>query len=243
MKLDYGSYYARYHPETPEHDANLRALLHRWLSTHLPADRNAPILDVGRGRGYALRYLREAGYQSTSGIDRDFSQVEFARRQGLDVTQVEDSVAYLEGRPQRYQFVLLMDVLEHLACEQQLTLLAAIRRSLAPGGRLLCTVPNAASPIASYFRYADYTHEMAFTVASLELALTSAGWQVEQIVPAEFFFRPRYLFWLPTRRSLQYWAQVLHRLWWRFGYVAELGYAQGRRVPLSLNLLAVATGK
>ena len=54
MDWDYSKHYARLHADTPEHDANIRALYERWLGPHLPQDKNTPILDVG-SRGHALR--------------------------------------------------------------------------------------------------------------------------------------------------------------------------------------------
>jgi hypothetical protein len=49
--------------------------------------------------------------------------------------------------------VLLLDVLEHFPNEQQIPLLAAIHRSLVPGGRLIVKTPNANSIVASRWRY------------------------------------------------------------------------------------------
>lgn len=236
----YARHYARFHPDTPEHDAQLRVLLERWLKPHLPADQSCAVLDIGCGRGYALGLLAGLGYKNLAGIDCDPGQVEFAASRGRPVTLVPDTVQFLRSGGPRYDFILLMDVLEHVPVEAQPALLDAIRTSLRPGGRLLCTVPNAASALASYWRYIDYTHRIAFTHHSLEYALHLAGLEPELIQPVEFITRPRYLFWLPTRRATQWWLLCLSRGWQRIVSIAELGWEQGRQSPLSLNLLAVA---
>ena len=240
MDWDYSRHYARFHSDTPEHDANLKALFHRWLGPHLPKDKNIPILDVGCGRGYALGWLRELGYSHLTGIDTDAGQVAFAQGRGLDVQRTEDSVVYLNSRPSSCDFLLLMDVLEHQPREADRTLLEAIRHTLRPGGQLLCTVPNANSPLANHWRYLDYTHHTSFTYESLEFVLTQAGFHVNGIRPLEFVAGPRLLFWPPARHTLRWWLLQLSRLQPRLACLGELGWHDGWRIPLSPNLLALA---
>jgi 2-polyprenyl-3-methyl-5-hydroxy-6-metoxy-1,4-benzoquinol methylase len=240
MNPDYAAHYARFHPDTPEHDAHLRVLLARWLGPHLPVAKEAAILDVGCGRGYAVAWLQELGYAATTGIDTDLGQVEFGRARGWPVQHVVDTIAFLRARPSQHAVVLLMDVLEHVPRSIQIEFLEAVRATLIPGGKLLCTVPNAAAGIASYWHRNDYTHTSTFTDVSLHYALVASGWSVDAIEEVEFFVRPRFLFWLPTRRALQWWLLRLERLRARFAYWAELGFEHGGKVPLSLNLLASA---
>ena len=54
MNIDYSHYYRRWHPETPEHQAEMSAFYRRVLGPHLPADKTVAVLDVGCGGGYAL---------------------------------------------------------------------------------------------------------------------------------------------------------------------------------------------
>lgn len=240
MNSSYSTHYARFHPDTPEHDANLRALFARWLGPHLPENRNAAVLDVGCGRGYAVSWLRDLGYSRAEGIDIDDGQVAFGRARGWPVSHVADTLAHLRSRPGHYEFILLMDILEHVPIPDQIEFLRAVRGALAPGGKLLCTVPNAGATIASYWRWIDYTHTTSFTEPSLNFVLTAAGLVVDDITEVEFFVRPRFLFWLPTRRTLQWWLLRLVRTRARIAYWAELGFERGGAVPLSLNLLAIA---
>ena len=69
MPLDYSQHYAKFHPDDPAHRRGLTLLHHRMLAPHLPADRAAPILDVGCGAGYALEDVRALGYTHLRGID------------------------------------------------------------------------------------------------------------------------------------------------------------------------------
>lgn len=206
----------------------------------MPEDCTVPILDVGCGRGYALQDLASLGYMNLQGIDRDAAQVAFARAQGLDVVQAADSIEHLAAKPGVYAVILLMDVLEHVPRETQPDLLRSIARSLRPGGRLVCSVPNAASAIASYWLYNDYTHWWSFTDDSLKFLLEECGFSSVRCSGVEFFPRPRYLFWLPTPRAIGWWLRCGLRLRQRAAYVAELGWQRGRTVVLTPNLLAVA---
>lgn len=240
MSSGYADHYAQFHPDTPAHDAELRRLYGRWLGPHLPDDRAARILDVGCGRGYAVAWLRDLGYSAVSGIDPDPAQAAFGQARGWPVLVAPDVVGNLRGCDGSLDAALLMDVLEHVPRAQQQGFLEVIRVALRPGGRLICTVPNASSVLGSHWRHHDYTHTTSFTVESVEHVLALAGFRVCTVGPAEFFVRPRYLFWLPTRRALQWWLLRLVRLAARTTYLAELGFTRGSRVPLSLNLVAVA---
>ncbi len=240
MTLDYSRFYARYHPEDPAHRNGLRLLHQRMFGPLLPEDRSAPILDVGCGRGYALQDLAALGYKNLQGVDTDANQAAFARAQQLDVTHAESTESFLASHTGAYAVVLLMDVLEHVPRENQPGFLMAVARSLRPGGRLICTVPNAASAIASYWLHNDYTHHLSFTADSLSGLLEQCGFAGTRCAPIEFTLRPRLLFWLPTARTVAWWLRCLLRLRQRATYVAELGWARGRQVILTPNLLVVA---
>lgn len=240
MTLDYSRFYARYHPEDPAHRNGLRLLHQRMLAPLLPADRHAPILDVGCGRGYALQDLAALGYTNLQGMDTDANQAAFARSQQLDVIHAESTETFLATRPAHYAVILLMDVLEHVPRDKQPGFIQAVARSLRPGGRLVCTVPNAASAIASYWLHNDYTHHVSFTADSLSWLLDQCGFAKTRCAAIELSLRPRFLFWLPTPRTVAWWLRCLLRLRQRAVFVAELGWARGRQVVLTPNLLAVA---
>jgi len=241
MKLAYSRLYAKYHPDTPEHRRGLTLLHQRTLLPHLPADRSAAILDVGCGGGFALQDLAAAGYTNLRGIETDPGQAEGARARGIDATLVAKSEDFLAAHPDRFAVVLLIDVLEHVPREAQPEFLQAIARSLRPGGRLVCSVPNAASAVASYWFYNDYTHVLAFTADSLGGLLEQTGLAGVRFFGPELFPRPRFTFWLPFPRSVAWWLRCLTRWRQRAALVGELGWARGREVILTPNLLAVAT--
>jgi SAM-dependent methyltransferase len=240
MKLAYSRFYAKFHPDNPEHRRGLTLLHQRMLVPHLPADRSAPILDVGCGRGFALQDLAALGYTDLQGIETDPGQAAAARELGVNATLVEKSEAHLAAHPGRFAVILLIDVLEHVPREAQPEFLQAIARSLRPGGRLVCSVPNASSSVASHWLYNDYTHVLAFTEHSLGSLLEQTGFDGIRFSGPEFFPRPRFTFWLPTPRAIAWWLRCLTRVRQRAALVGELGWARGRSTLLTPNLLAVA---
>lgn len=242
MRIDYTRYYNKWHPNTTEHQEYMNSYYRRVLGARLPDDRNARILDVGCGSGMALAALRKMGYSRLSGVEFSPEQADAARKKGFEVTQTEDTVGFLRGRRGEFDLVLALDVLEHIPAPGQLDFVAAICGSLCPQGRLLCTVPNANSVLASRWRYNDWTHHFSFTEHSLDFLLYNAGFDPISVHPAEFHERPR-LWWLPVGGSRHWWALRFFRFWRRLEMMAELGPEQGRSVPLSLNLLAVAVKK
>lgn len=240
MNLDYGHYYRRWHPETPEHQAEMCAFYRRVLGPHLPVDKAAPILDVGCGGGYALAALREMGRTRCAGVESDTAQAAACVEKGLAVELAADTVDYLRARPGKFQLVLCLDVIEHIPHDAQLAFTAALAGALAPGGALVCTVPNASSALAAHWRHNDWTHHASFTACSLDFLLHHAGFTDIRVGEVEFFTRPPN-WWLPFASGARHWwAFRFFRTWRRLEVMAELGPQQGRAVPLSLNLLAVA---
>jgi len=132
----------------------------------LPEDRSTPILDIGCGSGQFLYFLRARGYEQAVGLDLDRAQVKVARSLGLvaSCATVKDFLAD-DGRT--YGLVAMLDILEHFTREELFPLMETVAGRLAPGGRLIASVPNADSPHAARAIYADITHEIAFTPTSL----------------------------------------------------------------------------
>ncbi len=102
------------------------------------------LLDLGCGDGGFLALAAQRGYAPCFGLDHDERRAAAARARGLAVS-TGDWPALLRSRaPGSLKVVTLFDVLEHLAAPR--ALLGEIRRVLAPGGRLVITVPNALRP-------------------------------------------------------------------------------------------------
>jgi 2-polyprenyl-3-methyl-5-hydroxy-6-metoxy-1,4-benzoquinol methylase len=124
-----------------------KVVLFRRACAALRAQRGGlRILDVGCGSGYAVTRFLGAPDDNVTGIDLFAPNIEYARRQferkGLRFEL--RTAASLSEMHDRFDAVVLADVLEHL--DEPAQLLADCRRLLAPGGRLLLTVPNGHGP-------------------------------------------------------------------------------------------------
>ncbi len=152
------------------------------------------VLDVGCATGGLLEALKERGNEGL-GLEGDAPQARAAAARGLAVTEwdLRRGLPPLEG--QTFDVVIFADVLEHVA--DPAPLLQGARSHLAPGGRLLISVPNVAHLsvrlrlLAGRFEYRDHgimdqTHLRFFTRHSASRLLEGCGYQVlrQMAVPA-----------------------------------------------------------
>lgn len=240
MKIDYTRYYRVWHDDSEAHLQEMLRYYGELLGPHLPSNTNAQVLDVGCGMGFALLSLKNRGFTRLRGIDLDPGQVEAARTRGLEVSQCDDTVACLLAQRETFDLVLCLDVIEHVPVGEQIAFVRSMRECLRPGGQLICTVPNANSGLHGRWRYGDWTHTSAFTEHSLDFLLYNAGFPDCKIGTAETDRTPRNR-WLPLRGTRNWWLWKFFRAWRRLEMIAEFGRSVGSQVPLSLNLIAVAT--
>lgn len=144
------------------------------------------VLDLGAGPGVLGRYLAEALHCVVDGVEYNPAAVAEAapwyRR--LECVDLEQVVLAERFAGCRYDFIVCADILEHL--RQPGGLLAQLPDLLAPDGRVLLSVPNAAHAgligelLAGDFRYRpegllDETHLRFFTRTSLLRLLEERG--------------------------------------------------------------------
>ena len=164
------------------------------------------LLDVGAAGGLLSRPLSARGWRVTA-VERDA-----AAARELDGACERVIVADAEALPPLggpFHAILYGDVLEHLRDPAQV--LRRVGRELAPGGRVVVSVPNVAhlwirlSLLAGRFEYADRgildrTHLRFFTRRTLRELLRAGGLRVRrwtatpvplyQVVPERFHGAP-----------------------------------------------------
>jgi SAM-dependent methyltransferase len=134
----------------------------------------APVLDVGCGRGELVALLGEAGVEAR-GIDADADMVAYARGEGLDVEQA-DAVSYLEGVTDGSLGGIFMgQVVEHLPPATLVRVFELAVAKLRPGGLLVAETINPLSPLALRNYFADLTHAQPLVPETLELLARQAG--------------------------------------------------------------------
>ena len=142
---------------------------------HLPTDQTSSILEIGCGYGRYLSVLATLGYHHTFGIDISEEQISYARQQ-LQLSNVEqaDAIEFLRTRPQQYDVIMLLDVVEHLELDYAITLLKEIYLALPLGGQVLIQVPNGLAPLSPNY-YGDVTHVRLYSPKTMGQLLVMSG--------------------------------------------------------------------
>lgn len=185
---------------TQAHEARFPAW-ERLIAPHLPSDRASAVLDCGCGEGYIVSWLQARGYHRARGVDASSEEVEVARSLGLPVEhgEIAETLAAHTGA---VDFLILRNVLEHLRKDELIDVLAAARHALRPRGSIWLQVPNAESPFGARLRYADFTHELAFTQDSIAQVLRVCGFADVRVGPVRAGFRGlRGLLWKMTEAA------------------------------------------
>ena len=149
-----------------------RRIVSALIEKFAPAKRPLEILEVGCGTGSNIEMLQRFGRVDAVEPDDDaraFSE----RRTGLAIKggYLPDGVPLDDGR---YDLIVLLDVLEHIP--DDLGALSGLAAKLAPGGRLLLTVP--AIPALWSGHDVAHHHQRRYTAKMLDAVVRKAGFRV-----------------------------------------------------------------
>ena len=100
--------------------------------------KEARVLDIGTSTGANLRMLRELGFYDATGLDPSEDAVRLCKMKGI-ASVVRGDARALPFPGGSMDFVLATDVIEHV--DDDAGALREIFRVLAPGGKVLITVP------------------------------------------------------------------------------------------------------
>lgn len=142
-----------------------------------------PLLEVGFGEGALLDWAKARGY-TACGNDIIPEMVTAGQKRGLDVRLGE--LKPTDHAPQSFQWIVALDVLEHLTTAGIVEHLAMFRTLLKPGGKVVVRFPNGASPFFGFHQYGDVTHLTPLTPELLGQLARKAGMEVT----AELRLRP-----------------------------------------------------
>jgi 2-polyprenyl-3-methyl-5-hydroxy-6-metoxy-1,4-benzoquinol methylase len=110
------------------------------LRPFLPADQDAPILDLGCGSGHLLFALQAKGYRRLTGVDQNPNLLSaFA---GSSIRYLPRDLEAAEGLEGPYGAIVMVNVIEHFLHPDEI--LARCRNSLLPGGKIIVITPNSA---------------------------------------------------------------------------------------------------
>lgn len=148
-----------------------RKILTALIARFRPHPRSLRILEVGCGTGSNLPMLMRFGEVEALEPDAQARAVA-ATRTGLNIIAggIEDA-PLADGR---YDLIVMFDVLEHI--EDDVAALRALLPKLAPGGRLMLTVP--AIPWLWSGHDLAHHHKRRYTAASLGATLSRADYRL-----------------------------------------------------------------
>jgi len=152
-----------------------RKIVLSLLEKYLPRQSDLKILDVGCGTGLMLEHLRPFG--AVEGMDSSQEAISYSKRLVGETVWQGALPEALQGISDKYDIITALDVIEHI--EDDLAALRAISGALAPGGRLLCTVP------AFNFLWSAHDtinhHKRRYRKPELQAKLQAAGLTVKKI--------------------------------------------------------------
>ncbi|GAB2821435.1 class I SAM-dependent methyltransferase [Ferruginibacter profundus] len=149
-----------------------------YLAKVLPADKEANILDIGCGLGQYLNEVNKLGYKKTLGIDISDESIKACKDKGINVLKIEDVISFSKSITEKFDFITMSHVLEHVDKDKIIDTLIAIKTSLLkPGGAFVVMIPNGQSNTGGYWMYEDFTHSTLFTAGSIIYVLKSAGFE------------------------------------------------------------------
>jgi SAM-dependent methyltransferase len=161
------------HPEKTVRQSEWRGVL-RIVRRLAPQARTW--LDLGCGTGGLVRYVASQSRLDVAGFDQG-AWAERARREGLPILDASD----LETRAGSFDVVTAIEVIEHVI--DPVDFLRQARRMLRPGGLIFLTTANvecAPAELASWYYMEPEVHVSFFSPGALGLALSAAGFAVEQ---------------------------------------------------------------
>jgi O-antigen biosynthesis protein len=154
--------------------------------------RGATVLDLGCGSGALGQFLKETRECTSDGVTLSQAEADHAQPhyRTVEVADLETADLRSMFASRRYDYIVCADVLEHLRRPENV--LQVCRELLAPDGKLLISVPNAAYSgllaelLEGEFRYReegllDRTHLRFFTRRSLARFMAEQRWELDAV--------------------------------------------------------------
>ena len=130
------------HAGSPEVSVDYHGKIRREIAPLLPA-RVGAVLEIGCARGGTLRWLREHQQINYAAGVEYMADAAVVARQTFDDVEAGDALAApMAFKQERFDLVLALDVLEHLATPD--AMLRRLRDRMAADGTIIISVPNVA---------------------------------------------------------------------------------------------------
>tara|TARA_B100000700_G_C15021745_1_gene846072 strand:- start:757 stop:1581 length:825 start_codon:yes stop_codon:yes gene_type:complete len=183
----------------------------------LPADKNTRILEVGYGNGRFLAACIVLGYKNiecadfASALESKLSTWSASIREIHDIKI--DIADFLNDKIEKFDFIHLSHVIEHIPKYSLLYNVDSLYRSLKKGGSILIRTPNMESPRALSLYFCTLGHEYGFTVSNLNSLLKICNFDQIKFLKIENDRRYRgKLYVRLIKKILLFFNEIMHRL-------------------------------
>ena len=186
------------------------------------------VLEIGCGSGQFLRYLAHKQVRFFRGLDHDPALRAHIHGDVAENFIVSGAFEYFAGleTADKYDRVVMFDVLEHFSVENGTKLLSKIKSHLTADGKIIVRVPNMSSPWGGQYQFGDLTHKAAYAPGSMKQLAGSLGLVCSAVYPQKRGSR--------SRRFLQNLLQAtLNKILvdppeiWSGNFIAVLGIRKG----------------
>ena len=144
-------------------DYNLGKYFRKTPLSHLK------VLEIGPGFGEFESYLNDKNIYNIDIIDNDKSVLgHVSKNFKIKNSYLSSNFLNIKTKLGPYDFIFLMQVLEHLPVDKLGQVVNFLYNNLAPNGVLIFVVPNGNNPLGLIERYADLQHTTCFTEQSLK---------------------------------------------------------------------------
>jgi len=154
----------------------------RYVQEAKEVTSNAPILDLGCGRGEWLELLQEKGY-SAKGVDINRVMVAKCQEFGFDVITA-NAIDFLRNQPANSLSVVTgFHIIEHLPFNELLSLFDESFRGLKPDGIVIFETPNPDNIlVAARNFYVDPSHVKPIPSEQLQYLIEARGFVEPEII-------------------------------------------------------------
>lgn len=145
------------------------------------------VLEIGCGTGLLLRYLEDRGYARIAGIDMDENLLEVLSDLKSTEIHAGDAASVLAEHfaGQRFDRIVMFDVIEHIEMPDLIPLLKTLRDYLTDDGVLLLRVPNIESPWGLRMFFGTFDHVTPLGPGRLRELAMLTGWHCVSVLPQE----------------------------------------------------------
>lgn len=142
-------------------------------------EKSISILEIGPGTGILADWLQTHGFNNYTCVEACESYAEDLVKRGFQCIYGHDLVALKHGilKERTFDFIIYMDVLEHIERDSVYPALEVSWQFLNPSGEIFIQVPNVSGLFGVNTQFSDMTHRMAFNENSLKALLHAIGFK------------------------------------------------------------------